>query len=56
VDLRRRLDEILKVGTGEEITEVYEFAVGLVLDYKVLAWKSVVVQCMDIPLMIPHLF
>jgi hypothetical protein len=33
VDLCGRLDEVLQVGAGEEVTEVDEFAVGLVLDY-----------------------
>jgi hypothetical protein len=39
--LRRRLDEVLQVGTGEEVTEVYEFAVGLILDYNILAWETI---------------
>lgn len=32
VDLGGRLDEVLQVGACEEVTEVYEFTVGLVLD------------------------
>jgi hypothetical protein len=32
MDLRCCLDEILEVGTGEEVAEVDKFAVGLVLD------------------------
>jgi hypothetical protein len=37
VDLRGGLDEVLQVGTGKEVTEVDEFAVGLILDCKMLA-------------------
>jgi hypothetical protein len=37
VDLCGRLDEVLQVGAREEVAEVYEFAVGLVLDCEVLA-------------------
>jgi hypothetical protein len=37
VDLCGGLDQVLQVGTGEEVAEVYEFAVGLVLDCKRLA-------------------
>ena len=40
VDLRGGLDEVLEMGAGEEVTEVDEFAVGLVLDCKVLAKES----------------
>lgn len=29
------------MGASEEVTEIYEFAVGLIFDYKVLAWKTV---------------
>jgi hypothetical protein len=32
VDLCGRLDQVLQVGAGEEVTEVDEFAVVLVLD------------------------
>jgi hypothetical protein len=37
VDLRGCLDEVLQVGAGKEVAEVYEFAVGLVLDCQGLA-------------------
>jgi hypothetical protein len=37
VDLCGRLDEVLQVGAGEEVAEVYEFAMGFVLDCKGLA-------------------
>jgi hypothetical protein len=37
VNLCGRLDEVLQVGACEEVTEVDEFAVGLVLDCKKLA-------------------
>jgi hypothetical protein len=43
VDLCRRLDQVLQVGAGEEVTEVDEFAVVLVLDWYVLVelvWKQ----------------
>ena len=33
VDLCGRLDQVLQVGAGKEVAEVYEFAVVLVLDY-----------------------
>ena len=36
VDLRGRLDEVLQVRAGEEVAEVYEFAVILVLDCRLL--------------------
>ena len=36
VDLCGRLDQVLQVGAGEEVTEVDEFAVVLVLDWYVL--------------------
>jgi hypothetical protein len=36
VDLCGRLDQVLQVGAGKEVAEVYEFTVGLVLDYSVL--------------------
>lgn len=32
VDLRCGFDHVLKMGTGEEVTEVDEFTVGLILD------------------------
>lgn len=32
VDLRSRFDQILEMGTGEEVSEVDEFAVVLILD------------------------
>jgi hypothetical protein len=32
VDLRCRLNQVLEVGSGEEISEVYEFTVVLILD------------------------
>ena len=37
VDLRRRLDQVLQVGAGQEVAEVDEFAVVLVLDWMSLA-------------------
>lgn len=37
VDLCGGLDEVLQVGAGEEVTEIDEFAVGLVLDWAMLA-------------------
>ena len=37
VDLCRCLDQVLQVGAGKEVAEVYEFAVVLVLDYDALA-------------------
>jgi len=37
VDLCGRLDQVLQVGTGEEVAEVDEFAVVLVLDWGMLA-------------------
>jgi hypothetical protein len=43
VDLCGRLDQVLQVGAGEEVTEVDEFAVVLVLDWYVLVelvWKQ----------------
>ena len=43
VDLCGRLDQVLQVGAGEEVTEVDEFAVVLVLDWGMLvesAWRS----------------
>lgn len=39
VDLCGGFNEVLQVGAGEEVTEVDEFAVGLVLDCAVLAVK-----------------
>jgi hypothetical protein len=41
VDLCGGLDEVLQVGAGEEVAEVYEFAVGLVLDC-----KGLVIECL----------
>lgn len=32
MDLRGRLNEVLEMGTGQEVSEVDEFAVALVLD------------------------
>lgn len=32
VDLRSSLNQILEMGTGEEVSEVHEFAVSLILD------------------------
>ena len=43
VDLCGRLDQVLQVSAGEEVTEVDEFAVVLVLDWYVLVelvWKQ----------------
>jgi hypothetical protein len=40
VDLCGSFDEVLQVGAGEEVTEVDKFAVGLVLNYVVLAGGS----------------
>jgi hypothetical protein len=43
VDLCGRLDQVLQVGAGEEVTKVDEFAVVLVLDWYVLVelvWKQ----------------
>ena len=43
VDLCGRLDQVLQVGAGKEVTEVDEFAVVLVLDWYVLVelvWKQ----------------
>jgi hypothetical protein len=37
MDLRGGLDEVLQMGTGKEVTKVDEFAVGLILDCKMLA-------------------
>lgn len=42
VDLRRRLDEVLQVGAGEEVAQVGELAVALVLD-----WMEVVESVKD---------
>ena len=56
VDLRRRLDQVLQVGAGEEVAEVDEFAVVLVLDCDALVhvwgWSIGAAS----PLMMPHLF
>ena len=40
VDLRGGLDEVLEMGAGQEVTEVDEFAVGLVLDCEMLVTGS----------------
>ena len=32
VDLGSRFDQVLEVGAGEEVSEIYEFAVVLILD------------------------
>lgn len=58
VDLCGRLDQVLQVGAGKEVAEVYEFAVVLVLDYDAsvhLREKKRWVCCC-LPLIIPHLF
>jgi hypothetical protein len=34
VNLGRGLDEVLEVGTGEEVAEIDEFAVVLIFDYR----------------------
>ena len=56
VDLRRRLDQVLQVGAGEEVAEVDEFAVVLILNYDVLVhvWGRSIGT--GSPLMMPHLF
>ena len=42
MDLRGRLDEVLQVGAGKEVAEVYEFAVVLILDCMLLVDVDVV--------------
>lgn len=43
VDLRGGLDQVLQVGTREEVAEVDKFAVVLVLDYGLLVYVQ---ECM----------
>jgi hypothetical protein len=44
VDLCGRLDEVLQVGACEEVTEVDEFAVGLVFDCEMSAMYLVILE------------
>jgi hypothetical protein len=55
VDLGGGLDEVLKVGTGEEVAQVDELAVVLVLNCGVLATNIGEMRIVSIPLMTPHL-
>jgi hypothetical protein len=56
VDLCGRLNQVLQVGTGEEVAEVDEFAVVLVLDWRVLVQLARNSDLGGLPLMMPHLF
>jgi hypothetical protein len=40
VDLRGGFDEILEVGAGEEVAEIDEFAVVLILDWRIVSLLS----------------